>query len=144
MNSQEIPKKVRFRVDEEVETVWAEPLGGNRYRLDNTPWFAYGVSWKDVVEAEPKIDGDNMPDFIRVLEKSGHRTIRVILEDEERKKEVLDEIVRLGCTYEGANSIYFGVDIPPKANFEALTAFLTEREEQWEHGDPTYSEVYEK
>ena len=144
MNPQDTPKKVRFRVDEEVETVWAEPLGENRYRLDNTPWFAYGVSWKDVVEAKPEIEGDNMPDFIRVVEKSGHRTIRVILEDEKAKKEVLEEIVKLGCTYEGANDIYFGVDIPPDANLEALTAFLTKRKEQWEHGDPTYSELYVK
>ena len=77
-----------------------------------------------------------MPDFIRVIEKSGHRTIRVILEDGEGKKEVLEEIVKLGCTYEGANDIYFGVDIPPEANLEALTTFLTKREDQWEHGDP--------
>jgi len=35
--------------DGQVETLWAFDLGGGRYRLDSTPWFQYGVSWKDVV-----------------------------------------------------------------------------------------------
>jgi uncharacterized protein DUF4265 len=48
--------KVLFRVpneDEtaEVETLWAFDLGEGRYRLDNSPYFAYGVSVGDVVLA---------------------------------------------------------------------------------------------
>jgi hypothetical protein len=37
--------KIEVRADDEAETLWAETLGGNLRRLDNTSWFAYGVSW---------------------------------------------------------------------------------------------------
>jgi hypothetical protein len=48
--------KVLFRViDEEggtdVETLWATHLGADAYKLDNSPFYAYGVSWEDVVSA---------------------------------------------------------------------------------------------
>lgn len=68
--------KVAFRDSEgDVETLWAYDLGGNRYRLDNTPWFQYGVSFEDVIEALPEADG--MRFFTQVLAKSGFRTVRV-------------------------------------------------------------------
>ncbi len=44
--------KVRLsNADGDVETLWASPLGNDLYRLENSPWYAYGVSWQDVVEA---------------------------------------------------------------------------------------------
>lgn len=45
--------KVLFRVEYEdddtadVETLWAFDLGEDNYRIDNLPYFAYGVSWND-------------------------------------------------------------------------------------------------
>jgi hypothetical protein len=39
--------------DGDIETLWADPLGGDLYALDNLPWYAYGVSVEDVVEATP-------------------------------------------------------------------------------------------
>ena|SRR5438876_5416359 len=65
--------------DGDVETLWAKPVGDDLYELDNTPWYAYGVSWKDVIEARPA-EPDAFPEFIRVVRKSGYRTIRLILE----------------------------------------------------------------
>jgi len=42
--------KVELRDEEgEVETLWAFDLGNHRYKLDNTPWYAYGVSTGDVI-----------------------------------------------------------------------------------------------
>src|SRR5439155_27088962 len=42
--------KIAFTDDDgQVETLGAFDLGGGRYRLDSTPWFQYGVSWKEVV-----------------------------------------------------------------------------------------------
>jgi hypothetical protein len=35
------------------ETVWAKPLGGKRYQIQNEPLFE-DLSWGDVVIAEPK------------------------------------------------------------------------------------------
>jgi hypothetical protein len=50
-------KKVLFRVigetqdDVNVETLWAFDLGDDRYRLGNSPFYAYSVSAGDVVYA---------------------------------------------------------------------------------------------
>lgn len=41
----------------ESEGLWAVPLGGNAYRIDNTPWFARNVAAEDVFLAEPDADG---------------------------------------------------------------------------------------
>ena len=48
--------KVLFRVpaddgSAQVETLWATSLGNDQYRLENSPFYAYSVSWKDVVFA---------------------------------------------------------------------------------------------
>ena len=34
-----------------TETMWAEPLGNDLYRLQNSPFAAYGFSYLDVVKA---------------------------------------------------------------------------------------------
>ena len=76
--------KVLFRVPGEdggatVETLWAVPLGNDLYQLDNSPFFAYGVSWQDVVLA-PQDPQEQMPTFQSVAERSGNRTVRVIFD----------------------------------------------------------------
>lgn len=64
----------------EIETPWAERVDANLFRLDNLPWFAYGVSDDDVVEGAVT-DADGVFEFMRVVIPSGNRLIRVILED---------------------------------------------------------------
>ena len=138
--------KVELRdSDGNVETLWATPLGKHHYRLENSPFFGYGVSWLDVIEARPPAECE-MPAFRRVVQKSGHRTVRVIFEppvDKSRKsKAVLDKLVEMGCSYEGANPGYIAVNIPPKIDLAAVCAYLTTTGRQWEHGDPTYAELH--
>ena len=59
-----------------TETVWAEKVGGNRYRLRNTPFYAFGVSAEDVVFAEP--DDEARLVFSSVSLRGGHSTYRII------------------------------------------------------------------
>jgi Domain of unknown function (DUF4265) len=69
MSEEKLLTKVVFRDDDgNVETLWAFDLGGNFYQLDNTPWYQYGVSWKDVSEAVPESAGE-LPLFRRVLDR---------------------------------------------------------------------------
>ena len=138
--------KVGLRApDGEFETMWATPLGGIRYRLENSPFFAYRVSFLDIVEAEP--EDDSALAVVRgVVEKSGHRTVRLILtpgvdEAPERRK-VLDDLNALGCSYEGYNSRYFAVDVPPAAAFSTVVEYLTRGEHTWEYVDPSYDDVH--
>jgi hypothetical protein len=136
--------KVLLQDEEYVETLWAEPVGPDLYRLDNSPFWAYGVSWLDVVEAHP--DPDGMLRMTRVVEKSGHRTVRVILtrgvDESPEAQAVMDGVLALGASYEGMNSKYLSVDIPPGVELMTVAHYLTERGVQWEHADPRYSDLY--
>lgn len=90
--------KVAFRDSAgDVETLWAFDLGGNKYRLDNTPWYHYGVSFQNVVEALPEEDG--MRFFRRVVEKSGFKTVRV-RDDVKVPEPLFDAPGAIGCSYE--------------------------------------------
>jgi uncharacterized protein DUF4265 len=65
--------KVLFRVPDDdgsahVETLWAASAGDDTYKLDNSPFFAYGVSWEDVVFAPFKAE-EGFPTFERVVSK---------------------------------------------------------------------------
>ena len=127
-----------------VETPWAVPLGDNLYRLDNIPFYAYRLSWGDILEAEPR--EHDMPLYLRVVEKSGHRTMRVILDppsdQSEESQSVLDTLRKLGCTFEGVNHVYIAVDIPPDVDLQAVVEYLMTLEHDWEHADPKHEDLY--
>jgi hypothetical protein len=151
MESGETPTaKVVFRVPNDdgttdVETLWAVPLGADRYRLDNSPFYAYSVSWRDVVYA-PVDEGEGRPTFQHVESKSGNRTVRVAFDTAAARgnesQVLLDGLVQLGCSYEGANPRYISVNIPPAVALEAVREYLIEREANFEHADPTYDELF--
>jgi hypothetical protein len=142
--------KVLFRVPNddgsaEVETLWAFDLGNDQYKLDNSPFYAYSVSWQDVVYA-PFDKDEERHTFQRVVSKSGNRTIRIVfeppVENGNESDRVLQGLVSLGCSYEGANKKYISVNIPPKVELEAVRKYLINCNATWEHGDPTYAELF--
>jgi Domain of unknown function (DUF4265) len=142
--------KVLFRVPNDdgtadVETLWAVPLGDDKYQLDNSPFYAYSVSWRDIVYAP--IDSDEgRATFRHVEAKSGNRTVRVALEEPaERGNEsqrLLDGLLSLGCTYEGANRRLISVNVPANVELSRVRDYLIEAEANWEHADPTYDELF--
>jgi hypothetical protein len=142
--------KVLFRITDEggsadVETLWATSLGNDHYKLDNSPFYAYAVSWKDVVYA-PFDKDEGFPTFQKIVSKSGNRTVRVIFEppvdDGNTSDLALQGLVALGCTYEGAANRYMSINIPPEVEFETVRSYLIKAQVQWEHADPTYSELF--
>ena len=142
--------KVLFRVPNEdgtaeVETLWATPLGDDKYQLDNSPFYAYSVSWQDIVYA-PFHPEEGFPTFERVLSKSGNRTIRVLfdspVEADNPSGRVMQGLVALGCDYEGANKHYVSVNIPAGVELESVRQYLIECNATWEHADPTYAELF--
>ena len=142
--------KVLFRVPDEeggaeVETLWATHLESDNYRLDNSPFYAYGVSWEDVVSA-PFNPEEGFPTFERVVSKSGNRTIRVIfetpIETGNESEQLLQGLIALGCDYEGANRKYISVNIPPGVDLDVVRKYLIEHNATWEHADPTYATLF--
>ncbi|HTP26072.1 MAG TPA: DUF4265 domain-containing protein, partial [Anaeromyxobacteraceae bacterium] len=86
-----------------TEWLWAEPLGAGRFRVESTPFFAYGLSQGDVVQASSE-DG-KMPRLADVERKSGHRTLRIAIDpafdlDRPEVQRLLDGLLAMGCSYE--------------------------------------------
>ncbi|MEM1245995.1 MAG: DUF4265 domain-containing protein [Acidobacteriota bacterium] len=128
----------------ELERLWARPVGPDRYRLENTPIFAYGASYRDVVEAE--LADDATPVVRRMLEKSGHRTLRLLFEEEidpsKATPELLDRLAERGCCWEGFSGRLVAIDIPAAIDFDGVVDLLQQSDVDWEHADPTHEELY--
>lgn len=142
--------KVLFRIPEDdgsasVETLWAVPLGNDLYKLDNSPFCAYGVSCQDTVYA-PFDPQEGMPTFQSVVERAGNRTVRVILVPSasagSETEGVLQGLINLGCSYEGANGRYFSVTVPMSVELESVREYLIGLDVEWEHADPTYESLF--
>lgn len=101
------------------ETLWATPVGPNSYRLENSPFYAKGFSYLDVVFAEFDAD-EGFPVAQRVLQSSGHSTYALWVvasaESNGQFARYWQPIQELGCTFEGARSQLLSVDVPASAN----------------------------
>ena len=110
-----LPKMVKVALhddDGDVEILWATPRGNEHYRLENSPFFVYGISFLDEVKA-PLAEG--LPTFEKVVAKSGHRTVRILMPDTTapEAKPHLEGLIELGCSYEGVQPKLLSVDVPP-------------------------------
>jgi hypothetical protein len=129
-----------------TETAWAVRVSPDKdhFRLDNSPFYAYRVSAEDVVEARRVADG--FYEFVRVVERSGNRTVRLILRDEDKDapsgQRILDGIRDLGCSYEGMFSSLISITVPPGVDLAADATYLTATGRDWEHADPKYEDLH--
>jgi hypothetical protein len=67
---------VDFEDEEQKESIWAEPVGDNKYKIANIPFFVSGLSYGDIVTATPVEDG--LLAFDDIIEHSMHSTIYLI------------------------------------------------------------------
>ena len=127
--------KVRFKLtrDEggwppvESEGVWAEPLGDDAYRIDNTPWFVLGIAADDVVSALAGSDGVLWA--TGKLRSSGRLTIRVIPRADGPMagdlEAVLSAFRAFGVSGEGASQwSIVALDVAPDADLPAVKGLL--------------------
>jgi len=115
-----------------TESVWAEQISDRRFRILNSPFFAFGISFEDEVEAKPF---GEVFKFVRVVQRSGRSTYRIILQNDNTIEgpEFLERwklFREAGCTFESANSRYIAVDMPRSANVAVLYQLLESGEEQ--------------
>ena len=147
--------KVRFRLprDEvgwppaESEGLWAEPLGGDRYRIDNTPWFIRNLSTDDVVVALAGSDGVLWA--TERIQWSGRLTIRVIPRQDGPlygdSQAVLDTFRRLGVTGEGIEQYgMVTLDVPPSVDLRSVKEMLRagEADGRWDYEEGCVSEEW--
>jgi hypothetical protein len=129
---------------EDTETLWAVHLADDLFRLDNSPFLFYGLSWHDVILARPA--DDNVLEYVSCVTKSGNRTLRVIFQEfpseDDRAQAILRELRRLGASYEGMRPRLVSINVPPNVNLKNVTDFLADQVGiEWEYADPTYEDV---
>lgn len=120
------------------ERLWARRRNGGRFEVLNAPFYLYGLSFGDVVEA---IHAENRAPVLRkVIEHSGHRVIRIVVFDRGNRAELVENLERMGTRTEeqagGARLI--AVDLPCDDVVEAVIAYLQPLEDRdelsWESG----------
>jgi len=77
--------------DEVEESVTCTPLGGQLFRLESLPFFLEGVAFGDTFEAEQTAKGLQL---IRVVNRSGRKTLQILLADHFRNSDALRGILR--------------------------------------------------
>ena len=115
------------------EHLWGRRVGDSLFELDNTPFFARGVSYHDVVLVDRR-EGLNV--FREVVRKSGHSTLRVMLFEEKLTDELRSRLADLGCATELSHIPgLIAVDIPPSVELSQVRAILEEGERSgyWEY-----------
>lgn len=109
------------------EGLWAEPLGNDEFRIDNTPWFVRNLAAGDVVRALAGSDGVLWA--TERLRWSGRCTIRVIPRQDgplaADRQAVLDAFSPLEVSGEGIEQYgMVALDVPADADLSAVKALL--------------------
>jgi len=98
-----------------VESVWAKLVGPDQYQLENTPFYAAGLSYSDVVFA-PMSEEDGRPVFKSVVRKSGHSTyllwVNGALDGDIDFEVIWKQLADIGCSFEGFGENMLAVDVP--------------------------------
>jgi hypothetical protein len=128
---------VRLEQDEDgyppttEESLWVIPLGEGRFQVDNTPFFAWDMALGDVVAADPE---DGAWRFRRLVRRSGHATLRLIIYDVAEVPSVIEQFTRLGCLSERSHIPgLIALDVPPSTSWAEVKQLLAEGEanERW-------------
>lgn len=108
-----------------TESLWAEKVGNNRYRLKNSPFYAQDVSFEDIVVAEPNRDGQLV--FRDISIRGGHSTYRIMLQvsikDPMFQARWLP-LEKLGCSFEGVEGKLLAIDVPATAEIQEVYSLL--------------------
>ena len=125
------------------ESLWAK-LVKDGYQIDNIPFYITGVSCDDIVAVKKRDDG--VLEFLRVVKRLGHSTIRICVRDVDAINDLRQDLRNLGCESEQdyvPNLI--AVDIPPKVQIRAIWNILEQEIEldKWEYEDACIQHEHE-
>ena len=104
------------------ESLWAEDLGGDLFRIRNVPFYAYGLNFEDVVRATAD-SPDLKPEVREIVKRSGHRTLRIFFDEsypEDGRIELLRQLNEHRAYFERATPSYFAIDIEPEGSYETV------------------------
>ena len=116
-----------------VETLWASRIGPDRYRLDNIPFYARGVSSEDIVRTEARL-GCNV--FQEVTEPSTNSVFRIYVSEVSDVPAARALFKNLGCQSELSDiPNLFAIDVPGNVPFGPVGMLLEQGLDQkrWEY-----------
>lgn len=106
------------------ESLWAEPIGEDLFRIKNVPFYAEGYAYDDIVHA-PRVKDELIVDHI--VQRSGHSTYLLFLNEDPVGNSWVhcwEPLQELGCSYERATNRLFAVDVPPATDiYQAYKLF---------------------
>lgn len=107
------------------EGLWVVCVGRNRYRIDNIPFYAPGLSCGDIVSAT-KIDGNFF--LKKIVCRSKNSTIWVACNKSEDINFIRNGIKNIGCDTElsdlGKAAVIIAVSVPVDVSVAALEKFI--------------------
>jgi len=113
------------------ESMWAKPLGNNLYEIHNTPFYAYGINYLDIVKVDSS-DEDKKPTVLEIVKPSGYKTLRIVFTegfDREKQLSIFTELKKLKVGYERVNDRYVALDIEPSGDYEVVCNKISELEQ---------------
>ena len=117
---------VRTKVDDTGERMWAKFLGDDLYEIDNIPFFAYDLHYGDVVRALAQ-DEQTVPVIVRIVRRSGHKTLRVAFDESTTDAQRADLIARLegqGVIGEKMRGRFCAFSVPPERDYQTVCDLL--------------------
>lgn len=115
-----------------AETIWAEALGDNLYKLKNSPFFADNISYGDIVFAAQPEEGSELL-FKSVRERSRNSTYRIMLAGDTTRQtfdEHIQPLLDKNCTYALYKDYQFALNVPPEVEFRLVDELLTKGEKE--------------
>lgn len=108
-----------------TEELWAKQwFREDNFQIRNVPFYAKGISLNDIIQT---IQVGNVEYFKNVLQKSGHSTYRIFLEDKVTKDSFdqhWSSLENMGCSYEQATNRLYAIDIPPEVDIYKAYSLL--------------------
>src|SRR5262245_34901729 len=114
------------------ESLWAKFIENDLYEIRNSPFYAYGINYLDVVRVDARAQ-ENKLRVIEVVRPSGYQTIRIIFMEktpEERRPYMLQKLEKFGVDWEGFDDDYVSLSIEPDGDIDALRDQLDEWEDE--------------
>jgi Domain of unknown function (DUF4265) len=123
-------RKIVFRLEQDAdgyppvayEGIWAIYQEGNRYVIDNTPFFTREATLGDIVEAARR---DDELVYVRTLAQSDNSLIRVVYYETTDPTMLRKDLEQIGCSTEwDSDHQLIAINVPPEVKLNDIQEFL--------------------
>nr|WP_303828264.1 DUF4265 domain-containing protein [Asticcacaulis taihuensis] len=106
----------------DYETLWAEPLEGQLFRIDNAPFFVKGISSDDIVSV---VSDGNVTYFDKLIRPSENSTVRIVFYNKFEKDNIVSHLKYIGCYTEQSHiDSLVSVEIPNNISFNEVMDYI--------------------